>query len=48
MTNQMSKALVPTVHMDLKKNDSDVEAEEEGSSLLDVEVVEDSNLIDTS
>ena len=48
MTNQMSKALVPTVNMDLKKNDSDMDAEDEGSSLLDAEVAEDSNIIDTS
>ena len=48
MTNQMSKALVPAVNMDLKKNDSDMDAEDEGSSLLDAEVAEDSNIIDTS
>lgn len=42
MTNQMSKALVPVSNTEKQKNDSDIEAEYEGSSeILDQDGAED-------
>lgn len=49
MTNQMSKALVPVSNTEKQKNDSDIEAEYEGSSeILDQDGAEDTQLLDSS
>ena len=49
MTNQMSKALVPASNTEKQKNDSDIEAEYEGSSeILDQDGAEDTQLLDSS